>query len=258
MNHRLYRQGRNYELSVQFVPLTTTVAYEVEIYTFPDNWFVRGAIKHAYRTWKSSIQDELDAGVKLSRWYDFRINEQDPDSTWDYLVAQLFDGDSLVDAAIDEYTETSVTGEDLSVEAFHMMGSISNSYNIFTEYAKLLNSKKVASPAVTSSESYAGLLPGGEDQEHLVETGDLPPYDHDFGTGWDTGDILVLRDKIALNMDTGSNRTTSRMFKAPLGMVYLRLAADDSDVDFTTDTTRAIIHCKPGKYKGVTAESLTE
>ncbi len=258
MNHRLYRQCRNYEVSLQYVPISRSVTYEVEIYTFPDNYFVRGAIAHAYNTWKRSIQDELDAGVKLSRWYDFRINEQDPDSSWDFLVPAVFDGDATNSLTPDEYTETSVTGTDLSVEAFHMMGTISNSYNIFAEYAKVLNSRRATSPAVTSDESYAGLLPGGEDQEHLVETGDLPPYDHDFASYWDSGDILVLRDKLFVDIGNAGNRTVSRQFKAPLGMVYLRLQGDDSDVDFATGGSPLIMHCKPGSYMGVAADTLTE
>ncbi len=78
MNHRLYRQGRNYTCSLQLIPDVDHSTLEVEIFTLPDNWFVRGAIEHAYKTWRKSIQDELAAGAKLSRWYDFRINEQDP------------------------------------------------------------------------------------------------------------------------------------------------------------------------------------
>lgn len=257
MNHRLYRQCRNYELSLQYIPVVYDAAYEMEIYTFPNNYFVRGAIAHAYNTWKRSIQDELDAGVRLSRWYDFRINEQDPDSTWDFLSPALFDGDATANLSPDEYTETSVTGTDLSVEAFHMMGTISNSYNIFAEFAKVLNSRRATSPAVTSDESYAGLLPGGEDQEHLVETGDLPPYDHDFGTLWDTGDILVLRDKLYVDIAGGASKTVSRQFKAPLGMVYCRLQSQNSDVDFATDLVPVIMHCKPGSYMGVAADTLT-
>ncbi len=257
MNHRLYRQGRNYTCSLQFVPTTHTIAYECEIFSLPDNWFVRGAIKHAYRTWRKSIQDELAAGAKLSRWYDFRVNEQDPDSTWDYLSPAVFDGDSFGSLTPDEYTETSVTGEDLSVEAFHLMGTVSNSFNIFAEYAKLLNSRKVVAPAVDSDESYAGLTPGGEDQEHLTETGDQPPYDYDFATHWDSGDILVLRDKLVVDIADGPSRTVSRQFSAPLGMIYVRLQTDGTDVDFSPSTPTMILHCKPGSYKGVAAESLT-
>ena len=180
-----------------------------------------------------------------------------PDSTWDYLVPRLFDGDSNNTPASDEYSETSVTGEDLSVEAFHTMGTISNSYNIFAEYAKLLNSRKIETVTVSSSESYAGLIPGGEDQEHLTETGDLPPYDYDFGSLWNTGDVLVLRDKLFVDVASGSARTHSRMFKAPLGMVYLTLQQDGVATDFATGNSQLIMHCKAGSYKGVAAESLT-
>ncbi len=256
MNHRLYRQGRNYTCSLQYIPASSTQAYEVSIFTLPDNWFVRGAIKHAYNTWRRSIQDEVAAGAVLSRWYDFRINEQDPDSTWDYLAPSVFDGDSFAGLSPDEYSETSVTGEDLSVEAFNLMGTIANSFNIFAEYAKLLNSKKILVTSVNSEESYAGLTPGGEDQEHLTETGDQPPYDHDFGD-WDSGDILVLRDKLAVDIAGGSSRTVSRQFTAPLGMIYLRREVGDGASDFSTTEPNVILHCKPGSYRGVAAESLT-
>ena len=79
MNHRLYRESMVYKVQFQALPFNSNDNTEYAFYTLPNNWFTIGAIKFAFKQWRQSIQDELASGTKLAKWYDFRINEQDPD-----------------------------------------------------------------------------------------------------------------------------------------------------------------------------------
>ena len=254
VNHRLYRESMVYRVSFEALAASTTSKTEYRFYTLPNNWFTMGAIKFAHRQWKASIQDELAQGTKLAKWYDFRINEQDPDGTWDALRATLFDGDTNVEPAVDEYSETTLVGADGSTaKAFHLFGAISNSYNIFTEYAKYLNQRDVAD-AVNSSTAYDGLHAGIESAEKLTEEGDLPPYDRDFGSNWDK--TLIMQDQIYWDGDGGIGRLSTKQFDAPLGLVFITKEVDGSATDILAGTPQLLLRASPGKYKGVNAQPI--
>ena len=254
INHRLYRESMVYKVSFDFLCDSSTSRSEYKFYTLPNNWFTMGAVKFAHKQWKASIQDELAQGTKLAKWYDFRINEQDPDGTWDALRATLFDGDTDVEPAVDEYAETTLVGADGSTaKAFHLFGAISNSYNIFTEYAKHLNQRDVAD-AVNSSVAYDGLHAGVESAEKLTEEGDLPPYDRDFGTNWDK--TLIMQDHIYVDADGAMGRLSTRQFDAPLGLVFITKEVDGTDTDIATGTPTLMLRVAPGKYKGANAQPI--
>ena len=254
INHRLYRESMVYNVSFEAIPSNTSARIEYRFYTLPNNWFTMGAIKFAHKQWKASIQDELAQGTKLAKWYDFRINEQDPDGTWDALRATLWDGDANVEPAVDEYAETTLVGADGStVKAFHLFGAISNSYNIFTEYAKHLNQRDVAD-AVNSSVAYDGLHAGVESAEKLTEEGDLPPYDRDFGTNWDK--TMIQQAQIYFDGDGGIGRLSTRTFDAPLGLVFIIKSVDGSATDIQATTPQLMMRASPGKYKGVNAQPI--
>ena len=69
---------------------------------------------------------------------------------------------------------------------------------------------------------------------------------------------MVLRDKLGSDIAAGGGaKMVSRQFNAPLGMIYLRQQVNNTDTDFNTAAASIILHCKPGSYKGVAAESLT-
>lgn len=255
VNHRLYRESMVYKVQFEAVsPLQNSSALTYSFYTLPNNWFTMGAIKFAHRQWKAAIQDELKAGVKLAKWYDFRIDEQDPDGLWDAHRVTLFDGDTNVHPLIDEYSETSLVGADGSTaKSFNLFGAISNKYNIFTEYAKHLNQRDVAD-VVDSGVAYDGLIVGNDDAEKLTEEGDLPPYDRDFGTNWDK--TLIQQAAIAYDGNAGFGTMKTRAFEPPLGLVFIVKSDDGTDTDIGTGDPELLCHVLPGKYKGVNAQPI--
>jgi len=261
MNNRLYRQTRNYEFQFQYLPLHGEVErVKLAFYTLPDTWFVRGAIAHAHETYMQCMNDELNAGIKMAKWHDFNINEQDPDGTWDYMSPVLFDGDAFADISADEtITDSSVTNAAGTSIGFNIMGNESNSFNIFSEFAKKLNYSVSDDESVSSDQPYDGLL-DLDDADVLAERGDRAPYDRDF-SGWlhdgtDDQNILVQQDALYIEPDTNQGRLTTRRFTAPLGLVWIQKWDDGSLTDLHADWPELALIASKGSYKGVKAPSL--
>lgn len=262
MNNRLYRQLRDYHVSFSVAApggiTASTVDYR--FWTLPNTWFVKGAIEHAYLTYMQCMADELNAGIRMARWHDFSINEQDVDGVYDYMNVCLFDGDGWATLSADEtITDSTVKNTSGTSMGFNLMGNESNSFNIFNEYAKVLNYGTPDDESVSSDQPYTGLL-DLEDADVLAERGDRAPYDRDFTSflhdGTDDQNILVQRDYLVVDRDGGPAKTRTKSFVAPLGLVWVQKLVAGSATDFVTNSPELIMHAKPGSYKGVAAPSL--
>lgn len=275
LNGRLYRQCRTYDVSFSEILGTSssTDAREYHFYTLPNTWFVYGAIKYAYDTYIRNHAEELEAGIRFSRWHDFMINEQDPDGTWDELRVVLQDGslgesDSTTSTTgwgtitgDETISDSSVSGSDGTAEGFNLMGIESNSYNIFSEFAKKLKYGHAADESITSDQPYEGLL-DLKDADDMVEKGDQAPYDRDWSVflpdaGNDDQKILCWQDSIYLT-DDGFSRSRTRQFTAPLGLVWVNKKVNGTNTDFSTSVPEICLHVKGGDYKGIHSHSLSE
>ncbi|AXH74563.1 MAG: putative capsid protein [Cressdnaviricota sp.] len=262
MNHRLYRQTRNYSLKFSLQALTAADDHEIgyDFYTLPNNWFVHGAIKYAYRTYMQAHQDELDAGIKFSRWSDFTIDEQNPDGTWEQSQVFLYDGDGFAAISGDqEHVDSSITLADGSTsKSFRLLGTDSGAFNIFREYANMLKYRTSADTSVSSSQPYDGLL-DLKDADKMAEDGDRPPYDSDFATilddGTDDQNILVYQDSIVYGR-TSHAKLSTRFFTAPLGLVFVRKIKNGAADDVSNTVPELCLHLQKGNYKGINAPSL--
>lgn len=275
MNNRLYRMTRNYEVSFSLVTGPRHDGGDnvnIGFYTLPDTWFVRGAIRHAYNTYMQAHQDELDAGVKFAKYHDFVINEQNPDHVWEYSRPALFDGGSTAAAdggwaelGADEILgDSTVTDSAGTSKGFHVFGNLANSFNIFREYANLLNYRVSADESVSSSQPYEGLL-DLEDADDMAEKGDQAPYDTDWSsflpddTTVDDNqgqNLLVYQDEIAVDSASGPGKFSTRTFTAPLGLVWVKKHVSGSESAFSETQPELILRLAPGSYKGVKAPSL--
>lgn len=262
MNNRLYRQCRMYRASFKMSPPTNSSALlQYRFFTLPDTWFVNGAIKYAYESYMASMSDELNAGIKMAKWHDFHIDEQDPDGTWGFCGVATFDGDSYGAIGIDEsISDSQVTGSDGTARKFNLMGNESNSYNIFSEYAKKLNYRVSDDESVSSDQPYDNLL-DLDDADVLAERGDRAPYDRDF-SGWlhdgtDDQKLLVLRDQISYDGNAHQGNLTTKTFDAPLGIVFITKYSGGNATDISDSVPELICRVAPGNYKGVRSHSLT-
>ncbi len=273
MNCRQYRQSMVYDLAFQLTEPTSSLPYQVNFYTLPNNWFTHGAVKHAFSTWRSTLQDELVAtGGKTSKWLDFTIQpDADGSPGSNKFYPNFFDGNSW--AAIStgyKQTYSEVTDSDGDLMKFNSGGLEDKSgagvYNIMLEFARHLLSRRADSSAEGGPQSYEGLQAGLDELDHILEVGDVPPYDEDFGM-WhgdadaDSDTRLVYQDSLYVGKGTDSDDTTSRAsgsrlvtrtFTAPLGLVFL-----ESTTNFTQsgDSQIALV-VKPGKYKGVSSQPI--
>ncbi len=274
MNSRLYRQGMNYD--VQFAltePTNSAITYQINFYTLPNNWFTLGAIKHAFNAWRSTLQEELIVtGGKHAKWLDFRI-QPDADGTPEsnIMYPNFWDGNSHTAVSTgykQGYSETTDSGGD--VMKFSTGGAEDKSgaghYNIMLEYARHLMSRRADSTAESGPQSYEGLQAGLDELDHILEDGDEPPYDQDFGMFHGDADAaadtrLVWADTLYVGKGTDSDDTTSRAsgsrlvtrtITAPLGLVFMEASAAFVQ---SSDSEIALI-AKPGSYKGVNATPI--
>ncbi len=269
LNHRLYRQTRNYRVRLQQTQDANAGRVMTQIFTLPDTWFVRGAIKYAYDTYMQNHADELANGIKFGRWHDFQISPQNPDGSYELLEPILYDGDGFASIAQDEPsgaagTYSTTKAADGTSMGFHCIGNIANSYNILREFAEYRNNMKPDDESTTAVQPYGDLL-DLKDAEAMVESGDRAPYDRDF-SGWIPDDetvddstgqhILTLQDTIGSDQDGGSGFTTSKVINAPLGVIFLRNLVNGSMTDIPTSSPQLRLEFMPGSYKGIDAPSL--
>lgn len=262
-NNRLYRQCMDYDVRVSLNVglLDDTTIYKYRFFTLPNTWFVKGAIKYAFDTYMQSHEDELKAGIKFGKWHDFHINEQDPDGVWALSETCLFDGNGYASISPDEATDdTGITMSDGStVKQFNLMGNITNQFNIFSEYAKLLRYRGAQNTSVSSSQPYDGVL-DLKDADLMAEVGDQAPYDRRFDSflhdGTDDQSILVMVDSLTHDASNAGGRRDTITFTAPLGLVYVQKLIGDSNNAIATTIPELTFRFPRGDYKGVRAHSL--
>ena len=262
MNHRLYRQLRQYRCKVNVTPTVGNEDY-FRVYTLANNWFTLGAIKYAYEQFNVSLSDEMARGAKPARWFDFKISPQDPDDddgNPNYGITQVstFDGDSFVGQSGDEVNfSTTVTDTSGNQKDFYLFGTPTGAFNIFHEYAKYLRGRGEAIPTteMNGEVAYDGLVSDADDDEMLAETGDRPPYDWDKAS-WEYGN-MVLRGVIGGHEDGSQNlRTSTGFFNAPLGVVFLQKYTGGALTNMLTSYPEVNVEVAGGSYKGVHAPSL--
>lgn len=273
MNSRLYRQGRTYDVQFQMPQPNNDVDVQINFYTLPNTWFTHGAIKHAFKSWRATLQDELMAtGGKHAKWLDFSIQpDADGSPNSNIFYPNFWDGNTHQSVSTGyEQVYSEVTDSDGDLMKFNTGGAEDKSgagtYNIMLEFARHLLSRRPDSFVESGPQSYEGIQAGLDELDHIIEVGDVPPYDEDFGM-WhgdadaDSDTRLVYQDSLYVGKGADSDDTTSRasgsrivtrQFTAPLGLVFL-----ESTTNFTQsgDSQIALV-VKPGKYKGVSSEPI--
>ena len=259
VNHRLYRQAMSYPVSFRLVDssgFAQTRSYS--FYTLANNWFVHGAIKYAFKNWRSSLQEELMGGAVQGRFLDWRIAHTNPDGDNTKLIGATWDGDGYNALDAGEYNFSTTTGTDGSEDSFNLFGALSGHFNIFNEYAKYLDTRKPDDQAITVNASYDGLSTGDSllTREGLVEDFDNPPYPKDLsGTNWADA-VMVLQDTIQVDGNGGVSTVSTRQFDAPLGYVFIVKSVDGTDTDLSTSEPEVQLRVKAGGYKGTAARPI--
>lgn len=272
-NNRLYRQGMNYEVAFAMTePTQSTIPLQLSFYTLPNNWFTLGAVQHAFKQWRATLQDELaQTGGKHSKWLDFRIaagGDGSPASNKFY--PNFFDGNSHTAVStgyVQTYSQVSDAAGDLmgfttATEDVDGAGS----YNIMLQFARHLLSRKADDSTESGPQAYEGLHNDSLDLDQLMEEGSAPPYDEDYAMWHNAANAdddirLAWADTLYVGKGSDSDDTTSRAsgsrvvtrtFTAPLGLVWVE---GTSNFVQTSDSEFALI-AKAGNYKGVAATPI--
>ena len=256
MNSRMYRQGRTYDVQFQMSQPIADEYQDFHFYTLPNTWFTHGAIRHAFKQWRATLQDELThTGGKTSKWLDFSIRpDADGAPQSNIFYPNFWDGNSWAAVSTGyEQDFTSVTDSDGDEMQFKVGGTEdktgAGNYNILLEFARHLMSRRPDDSSESGPQSYEGLQVGLDQLDDILEVGDIPPYDEDFGM-WhggadaDADTRLVLQDSLYTSKTVGNSgdtpvtgsRLVTRQFTAPLGLVFI-----ESSIAFTQASDSEIV-----------------
>ena len=249
-NHRLYRQGRVYQLKLDITP-DFDAAQVVEVFTIRPTWANLKAYQFAYKQFLKNSEEERSPGND-ARWNDFRVKlGTGTASLVSRVLEDLSSNEDLVPSG--EYIYSEVHDSAGNQNHFTWVGSTgAGEYNIIDEYDLTANTDATPSSPIGTA-AYDGLEDEVDDgqKDHLQNHGNLPPYsalslDNDCFTK-----VATLRSAGAT-----AQRLSTGYFDAFCGFVLVRVTTPI--VVNPTDPTQFILTAKAGDYKGVHAPSMLE
>ena len=257
MNMRLYRQSMSYTVKFSAPAPNSGTRTTYKFFTLANNWFTLGAIKHAFRNWRFSIQDELQNAAP-GKWHDFRLADTNLDGDNARMLANSFDGDSYNALETGEYQYSISSIDDGTDKTFGLFGDLADQYNIFDEYAKHLDAQHPADETVGGATTTYNNLHDADASVmgHLATGFDTPPYPRNLDGGNWADAVLIERASISVDPDGAIGPMSTPYFDAPLGLVFCYKLVAGSGTDFATDTPEVLLHVKPGSYKGVDAKPI--
>lgn len=246
-NQRLYRQGMLYTMSVSYQgnwPIGTPA--QIEVSHLPNNWAVRKAHQLALRSYKKSLEDEIEAGVKPGRWHDFRVFFNDSHTTANN-VNTPFGSLGLGTGEIQFTQGKKADGTDnrqfqfYGPSAFGAPGRFGMLYELDQNADTDTNTPAATATQVAYSELIGDQLSDLQANQ-MKEDGDNPPYDPEVLTN------NIVFPLYFLNHPKDSNRHSTPMMDVPAGLLSINNRS--AEQQFLNITLKA------GSYKGVHAEVL--
>lgn len=263
INHRLYREHRNYYAQVDLIS-NVDQPTPIQVYTLAPTWYVLGALRKAKQMYDKAMREER-AIVKQSRWHDFRVHveadaallgggiaEAVPYGLSQAGVPAIHTADELLPALVLDANDVSRTFTLAQPTGSVFAGA--TAYNVFEEYDAMADTP-VENPAVgIGTAPYDDLIEEAdtENMGNLQYRGDIPPYNGDsFDAYWIKVGELYQTAGGAASLSTG-------MFQAPLGILYLYGYGTAMGAGPTEPLTesRLQVSCMPGSYKGVHSDAL--
>jgi hypothetical protein len=245
VNHRLYRESRLYECSVQ-IDANVADGVTVDVYALADTWYLKGALKLAKMAWDESNSEEIAMnGGKTARWNDFRVD--DGLTGFGQLSVEQFRKDTLAGVRFlaGEFDLAQVVDQAGATRTFTLGTGGATTYDIFAEYDE--QSGTNTDPSIPSTGPYTGLLPNLETAaaEAISDFGNNPPYN---AGGYGLGIWVKVG---TLHLASGRQRLSTGFFPAPMGKIALTGTGflDQPDIQVTV---------KGGDYKGVMSHSMLE
>jgi hypothetical protein len=241
MNHRLYRQGKMYQVKLDLENNSPT-AGDYEVYALADTWYVQKAWQMAMSSYIDATAEEREllSSQKLARWEDFRVGAGVGLANTLYPYRY----DSILTGALDnngEFELSRVTLADGTQRVYSWARAPgAGAWSIIAEYDVAGNTD--AEPSSTSADNpYDGLQADVHESQmdDLVGKGNQPPYSQtSFGGQW-------VKVATLSNNGTGSQRLTTGYFNAPCGLVVVKAPSPALTINGELSMT-----VKAGQYKG--------
>lgn len=245
LNHRLYRQGRYYEMKLD-VDVTSTLANPIEVYVLRDTWANQKAFQMAFANYQEATALERSRLSKdqLARWSDFRTRHGTGFSELLPVVADESGAETTINTG--EFYDSKVETAG-GAEKRYSWKTEANSFNLLSEYN--LKGNTDDDPATVSTDTpYSDMDSdlSNIETDDLTNFGNQPPYSQvTFADPWVK--IATLRD------EPGKQRLSTGYFTAPCGFVVVTNLTGEGNAP-----TNLHVTVKGGDYKGVSAHSMLE
>jgi hypothetical protein len=260
VNHRLYRQGKTYQVKIDLDnrPDAAAGAAQFDVYALADTWYVQKAWQLARATYLRATADEREkmSSQQIARWEDFRVNagvSTGAVNVVPYQYSETLAGALNTDG---EFDASEITLADGTTQRTFTWGSTpsASEYSILQEYDKsgdtdLAPSTSSATKAYSDSDDRVD----ESQMDDLASKGNAPPYNATSFTDNVWVKIATLDNSVA-GVNPGAGGAHSRMstgyFNAPCGLVVLVPSLSGSLAGNVTLTA------KSGQYKGVAAMNM--
>lgn len=257
VNHRLYRQGKTYQVKIDLENRSTdTGPAQYEIYALVDTWYIQKAWQLARAAYLQSSADEraMMSKQKIARWEDFRVTSGITGAIdvvpyrYDVALAGTVDTNG-------EFTNSRVTLADGTTQKTFTWGAgTATRFGILNEYDEAGDTD--ARPSTIDNDNpYEGIDPGVQESQmdDLATFGNLPPYNaEDFNTSiWVKVATLDNSGPANPGVAGGHSRMSTGFFNAPCGLVVVKQSVPN--VSLTGQLTMTV---KAGDYKGVAAMNM--
>lgn len=256
VNHRLYRQGKTYQVKIDFDNRTDTTvgANQYDVYVLTDTWYVQKAWQMARANYiQATAAERENMKGYVARWEDFRVTSGVPSGVTGvpYQYSRTLAGAVNTDGEFDVSVVTLADGTTQRTYSWSTAPAASE-WSILGEYDKSGNTS--ASPAsVTAGSAYAG-SDGDIHQlqaEDLANDGNLPPYNRTDFTDNIWVRVATLDNSGAANPGlVADSRMSTGFFNAPCGLVVIRPRIAHT---FEGELSLTV---KAGDYKGVAAMNM--
>lgn len=257
MNQRLYRQGRVYDVKLDYDHDGTET---VDVYALNPTWILKESWKLAFRVFQKHTADERALiKDKVARWYDFRVQDGvvgagviKPVNYTLPGIAALYNPIAATNQPA-EYSYSTIDGETGTTYSFSLdnVGGGGTALKIIFEYLSAYNYQSEPSSTISNDVPYNVLDEDLNDDNvaHLMGAGNDAPY---HGQP-DDSDRLWVKIGTLGTAAPGVQRLTTGYFEAPLGLIALQGYTEAVAAD-----SKLTLCYKAGNYKGISARSMED
>jgi len=254
VNHRLYRQGMNYCVKLDFDADDKIETSGYKVFALTDTWMTHTAWKKGFEAFLNNSAEEDEA---KARWYDFRVRHGwNAGGVAEGLPVQ-YNGNSITPSLLTEgeHAMSQVNDDAGNIYNFTFAGgSAPGNLSLIEELDKQhVPIRESGQQLADRAYSVLNAEISEPQFDHLKNDGDAPPYDF-----WSLEQQHPW--KLVADIQPASNGRvqSTGYFNAPCGFVVVVgyfVEAEETDLE-STKIMR--LTAKAGKYKGVHATPMGE